>query len=550
MKKFLSLILAFICLSYSCGKPKSSFEKEFNNADSLMSVKPQEALIVMENLQPNIPNFNADDRARYALLMTQAMLRNRKAPENDSLIMSAVRYYSKNRDTENLAWSYVCASDVADKLGNDSIALWRRIRMAKKLSNEINNPELQYYVHYFLGNMLAYKHPYTEAMAPLQKAKEFAHQLNDPSKMIVCGNVLAGIYLYMNKYYDAIDELSGLLPLLDKSTQNRYISETYYKMALANYFVDNTPNALFYINYAINNIVDNNSNRNDAMYRLKGGILVKMQDQDSALEYIKKGRSNNSFGAIGAYALDMSGIAESRGDYLAALNYYKEYAAALDSIHEEAISNHVLEWQKKYDLLDVEAERDRLKIRNREVGLIATLLLIAILIVAFYIVWRSQRNKILMSERERAMSKSIEQMQMRINQLLKSHTETEEILKEHIFNIDSTLSKIIELRDSVENSTNIEALTKEEIGNMIKSVNICNNGIIQKIADSYPKLTFGNLAYIGLVILGLRVQEIAILLNVSHNTLKMRRKRIKEKLEIDPNASLEKWILDKLIHNQ
>lgn len=90
-----TLLLAY-CILAAC--TRSSPNAQLVQADSLMQKFPDSALYFLEKIRPEELN-SLEDRAYYALLVTQVQDKNYIFQENDSLIRIAVQYYDSIKST-------------------------------------------------------------------------------------------------------------------------------------------------------------------------------------------------------------------------------------------------------------------------------------------------------------------------------------------------------------------------------------------------------------------------------------------------------------------
>ena len=99
----------------------------------------------------------------------------------------------------------------------------------------------------------------------------------------------------------------------------------------------------------------------------------------------------------------------------------------------------------------------------------------------------------------------------------------------------------------VELLTNQVILSKTEWENYIKEANsICDNKITF-LKEKYKQLTPSDLIVIVLIILGLEIADTCVLLNMSKETMYVRRKRIKKHLGLESEIDLEMWIKQNII---
>lgn len=87
-------ILLLILMLSSCNRD-SDMKRMLSSAESLMNEHPDSALTLLENIEKNFLS-KEEDKARYALLLTQARNKCYICETDDSLINVAVRYYNKH----------------------------------------------------------------------------------------------------------------------------------------------------------------------------------------------------------------------------------------------------------------------------------------------------------------------------------------------------------------------------------------------------------------------------------------------------------------------
>ena len=113
------LLLATLLLAVAC--KESTVEQWLNRAEACMEVDADSAYRCLQYIA-DAEEWDDEQRARYALLHTQAMHKCHIPLEDDSLINTAVAYYADIRDRRRLALFYYirgwCIS---------SVARWRRL---------------------------------------------------------------------------------------------------------------------------------------------------------------------------------------------------------------------------------------------------------------------------------------------------------------------------------------------------------------------------------------------------------------------------------------
>ena len=102
-RHWIILLLAFVVGAACSGRRGQGLL--LDKADSLMAVKPDSALCLLEHL-PVRSLHTEEERARYALLLTEARDRCYVVQTDDSLIRSAVDYYDAEGDVGMRARAY------------------------------------------------------------------------------------------------------------------------------------------------------------------------------------------------------------------------------------------------------------------------------------------------------------------------------------------------------------------------------------------------------------------------------------------------------------
>ena len=111
MRQILSLIsAALICLiSGGCGHSDRALRQQLSLADSLMSIRPDSALAILNRLPAD--SLRGERKPWYALLTTKALDKNHQDILDDSLINIAVAHYSGRGDSleyQSLYYKGVC----------------------------------------------------------------------------------------------------------------------------------------------------------------------------------------------------------------------------------------------------------------------------------------------------------------------------------------------------------------------------------------------------------------------------------------------------------
>ena len=84
--------------------------------------------------------------------------------------------------------------------------------------------------------------------------------------------------------------------------------------------------------------------------------------------------------------------------------------------------------------------------------------------------------------------------------------------------------------------------TEEQWETFFSEFNACYGDLLNRLQQSYPRLTNTDIQAIALYILGLDNADICLLLGLTQRTIWSRRMRIKDRVGLGEKESLDKWI--------
>ena len=158
MKKSLFIILLSF-LSYGCD---TTWEMELNRAETLMRERPDSSLYILGHIDSDNLSRRRN-KAKYALLYSQALDKNYIDETNDSLILVAVDYYQEHGDEREKMLAY-----------------------------------------YYLGRVQYNSQAYQSAIISFLQAEEYALRAED---YLYCGLIYRNISDIYNDTYNPAEEL-------------------------------------------------------------------------------------------------------------------------------------------------------------------------------------------------------------------------------------------------------------------------------------------------------------------------------------------------------
>ena len=566
--KYLSVFtLVSLFVFGSCSHAPTA--EELNKAEQLMTEAPDSA----EKILNAIPRRNLKSRAqkaRFALLYSQAMDKCYIDTDNDSLISVAVKYYSKRGSDHEKAMAYYYESVVYRNAKNTDAQVESLVK-AQQYAEKTTDHFLNGLIYSKQGQLYYFQFQFSEAEELFRKAVDAFDKANNiKNKMISLSNLSNALYFLNRKdeYVTVTEEALNTAKALDDNT---------YVVPLENDLLTATDGwnrdeilrskkALF---------ANKEHFSKGEFARLLCNHHERLGNIDSLKYYLTEQIKYDTIRTLfdcGAIAR-LSSLCENQGDFTEALKYEKMYAKAHDSLKNIERKNIVEELEHKYKTKEISLEKESL--RKQQTLIIWIGVLVALILISV-IVWiiKSSRNA-LAKQREEYESyitqydtqcrQLQEQYDMLSNKVGVYTTEQGEFgvkLIELLKNRLSSLRTLAELAYKYgEKNTQTfynkfqehimlsKNKNEEFIDEILEVANVLNNGVITYLTKNSPELSKFELSYCGLVALGFTPESIRILYNHTHiHSLYTIRGRIKSKLNFknigEENHSLEDYILN------
>ena len=530
------LISCFWCCS------KTAICPDLQIAGQLMETHLDSALCLLETIDTR--RLTSEENAGYALLYTQALDKNHKVIQNDSLIRIAVDYYSDQRNMLKLAeakyywgcyYMYKEQKEEAVKVFLDAekialpleahnllglisyrIAILRENQFSIKQAQEsfsnsayhfhkANNLKNESITLLRKGNIFRYTKQYDSCIYYLNKALWMAQTRNDTSLLALTHNYKGNVYIAQGYIQSAKREALEALRLLKEKVSSDY-------------------------------------------YILLGDVYLQENKLDSAEYYIKKclGKIQKEESTPGVYAR-LQKIKEIKKEFAKALVYAKKVNVLIDSTHKEFKKKSVLEFEQKYYYEQLKGEAAVLKAKEAWLGvIIISLITLILIIIALYQYIVDRRKEELMKYRLRLKTFEHKLTAQKYNLLLLN--ERDQKLKEIVQRRIEITKKIIVAttlngRQEVDYKrilTDLLALEKWE--EFCEGINILYNGFVEELKKNYSILTDTDLKLCCLTCAGFTTKEIASFMQVMDCTINNRRYEIMKKIQDNRKLKFKDFI--------
>lgn len=267
-------------------------------------------------------------------------------------------------------------------------------------------------------------------------------------------------------------------------------------------------------------------------------------------------------------------VYEEQGDYKKALNYYKAYDAYSDSLRSEKVKLNIAELQTKYETFKREQEilqlhKEKELQQSKELllkTLIIGIVLVSLLIIILFWQKRMKEKKLhqqreLFHEQEKALATAeMEKRKLKEEELRQSVQYKSKQLSTHALHMMQKNKMLQGLQANLKliakNATVADKQSLKQVNYQINQSLLSdkewdifklyfeevNRDFYQKLLDISPELTNYEQRLCALIKLNMNSHEMASVLNISPNSVKSARYRLKKKLGLDAEDDLEAFI--------
>ena len=472
------------------------------------------------------------DKALYSLLLSLAMDKNYIDICSDSIITTAVSYYSRTNEHYRKFLSYYCLGRVQENAEEYEKAMSAYIKAGEVKGNYI---PLDYHIRLHTRKGTVYYHQFAldKALADYLEAQELARQHDNPAFYISCTLDVAATRESLGNHEAALAELDSLQEWL--SQKGIAPSTRFHNLRLR--LLLNHPEGR---KEAIESAFQDYSswcketgaeidNILAADYYLNNG---KYQKAAEAINRIDPQSLTDSFSKI-QYYTTLSSVRSATGNFKEALDANQIYLSLLDKANVEIYNNDVRFLEER---TSVELKQMRSRYR---VTLMAILLIVAIIAITLTSVQYIRKRNLLRSELEiaraeygflRELSEEHKQYPERFRQTISTCLQA---FKPYLLSKGQSLSKI---------NSNLVGLNKER-HNMLSAIGIVYSSAYPRFVSDLSSrgLTADEIGLCCMYISGYSAKELDN--RITPNKQYHDNSSIRTKLGLSPNGEkLSSWL--------
>ena len=543
------LLLTFFVLS--CNRPDDGMARGRKAITSLLDsvecIMDDDAVYADSLLKRIDSRFikTRKQRARYALLYTAIEYKNDQVFASDSLIMEAVRYYSKrnNIDYRFLSYYYLgCVYSEMDREVDASVA-WAQ---AELLENRIDNDHWKGLLYSQLGflfnnncNYIRAKDYYTKAEKCFEKVGSEKHRL----------------YALLHKGESCVNNLEftiadSILDIVEKSAPtidaSYLLSETYYWRFVCYVYMDELVLAT---NFMEAHNLYNDSCFNFASLETLAMYYTYIEDFKKADYYLDQARlcdlSMND--TIYLYFLSAK-LAKGKGNIEESLDYYIKYASLQNKVLRKNLKESVHGAQ--YDNFRTMAELEAVKTRHKISLLVTSIIVFFLIILSISI---SSRNKRRQAENKiqdciSTINDLTTQISVNKDKISNLNAKVREMIRNQFNPSDYLYTRYYEQIDDTKKAEHVYRVVRNQLKEFTSTKNLQRidelldeafNGIMSKLLLSGLEFKEKDWLLLRFALAGFSAKSIAAILDETHQNINQRKKRMLDKIQIQAPKLME-----------
>ncbi len=435
-----------IFITFAC-QQKGDGDLLLSTVDSLMSTRPDSALYLLENICVSEMKTPAQ-RAKYALLLTQAQDKNYIIPTTDSLIRIATEYYdSIDNDIEMQAKAHYYLGRVYQELGNNPATIHEFLK-AMPLVKQSKDHKLLCMLYGNLGYVYFQQDLLDKADSLYVCEEELLKQEADSAHLATLLAQRADICIIKGEaFHDKAEELlNRALPIAER-LNNPYVEvQVLSSLRILYNEMEEPEKAISYIRREL--MLQKDTAQLYGIYLSLGDAYYKSNQNDSAVYYAHKCLSSPSFYTKANACIIFEDVARKKGDFAEALRFRDDYEAYMDSTKHIERAKEVLAVEKETLLQQSEQKhRSNLSLYLYYIYAGSSFILILIVFFAYKRIKYRQKTQTI-STQSIQMRKDIENKNAEIMELQQKCKEYNEN-KQKLDQLNSCLNELLKEKNKI-----------------------------------------------------------------------------------------------------
>lgn len=563
---FMALTLIIFSFIVGCNSKKYTGDL-LTQAQKVLENDPDSALILLDSIKIYFP-FSSKDLATWCLLASEAKDKLNEEMLPDSIWEKAIPYiqHHGNPTQQAQAMLYLGRSYFEDE--EYDLAL-KNYLLALDQARDIKDYNLAGYICTYIADVYDSQDITEETKQKYEEAiRYFTLAGNERSKAIALTN-LSFNYL-LHEHYD-----KALLycQQADSIAKNLNDSIILFKIANQQGLIYSKNNNLDLAEKSILQAIEYNTNEDTSPnYAALTELYINQNNLSEAQKYLNLYENNYvSEDGKGVIFYKKFLLEKKKNNWKEALEFHEKYQAFVDSLEKQKDNERLVKIEKKYQYQKYQNENRRLNIiyLRLVISLILALVFCLLLVIIFLnshrqklsIQQKLDNNKILLLNKELELQKKITELEHSLSKLekekeqLRREQKKDEIqyrehlqeeqkmeifllrsqlheMRQQILRTTSIGKKLIKLSQKVVISQTKPLITDKDWKVFQKEVETIYGNYTERLKLFAPSLTFDDLNFCCLSLLGIDTKGMAILLNINSDSVNKKRFRIKERAQL------------------
>ncbi len=479
------------------------------------------------------------------------------------------------------AWCLERLASLNLATGNSNLSLslyYKSLSLFEKTDNLKGKAK----IYNILGIYKADTKKYDTAENYLLKSLEIHRKLNDTFNIIENIGNLGYLYQEMGKLNKAEKTYKELIPVIIKSNDAEALPVIYYNLSSIYQSKGEMEKAKAYLQ----NAIQLSEKRNDSalltnLYGNMGELLLYSHSLDSSKILLNKSiLFSNAIGDIEAeiHALSLlSKIDSSENNMISALKILQRISSLKDTLYDMKLANRLkeseLEYKNRKSTAIISMQKDIIRASQKSKMLFVLLFIVAIISVILLIRLLYMQKRVL-TKKKKIHAQEIKLKELELEKVLnkkmlqkqqQEKIEEELILKERelvtiAMQMDKSTMEMEFIRNKIKElieKDNVSTADLIKLNDAIlqklkdfnnwdlfyKTFNNVHTDFFKKLKEKHPELTKSELKHCAYIRIHLSSNQISSLLNVTIGAVRKTRYRMRKKLKLKPNESLEDYLI-------
>lgn len=504
----------------------SLLPNDLKTAETALQTNPDSALSILKKMNPS--NFISDaDRALYGLLYFEALDKTKGDLKPDSLIDFSLGYYLRSNNNVRLAKSYFYKAKTlkVDQRFDDATVLYlKAIDLVKNTDESL----LLGKIYSDIGDICSIQKDFKESLNKYKTSIGFFQRSGDSIEISYSLTYTGRVYRFMKEHDTALKYYNQALHYTKDSLSNGL---AYQEMGINHFMAKKYDMAQYYLRKSLTYPAVSN------YYAIRNFILADLffekQQYDSAALYATTALKYPStfFVQRDCYRI-LVNTEYGRGDFKQMAAYMSKYQDCTDSVRK-------IETQTKTTVLeDLYQTSDKVG-KTRRYLLLSGFIIALIAALSVFVVYRLRLRNKGKDDELKQVEKTLSKKQELLRENLLQKIEETRTLQMVIYKKSS-----ISEREEMDREMYRNILHVEDRQAFARLMDKTFNNVFNNLESRFPELTYKELIWCCLFLLGLPNNEIALILDSQPMSLYKMKQRIGQKMNLTSTRDLPQMLFD------